>query len=124
MTLTSVGILGGQRGSLVSSNTSVTSRSMPRAARPTWSADRPAAYVPLGAKGGGWDVQRPQETPEKDSKKEKKMIDQIGEMVEGKAAEVNREETVLKERTDEGPPNPKKRMYEQKDNLPQMRDEL
>lgn len=127
MTLTSVGILGGQKGGLVSSNMTMTSMSMPHSqvARPTWSGDRPAAYIPLGAKGGGWGVQRPQDTPEADSKKEKKMIDQIGEMMEAKAVEVDKEETFLKERKEEGPSNPKKRMYEQeKDSLPQTRDEL
>jgi Sec20 len=127
--LTSVGIVGAQGGGVVSS--SVTripqSTTASAAARPSWAADRPSAYVPVGAKGGGWGVQRPHEAPESDSKKEgKSLVDEIGEMAEGEDAEEQQEETVLKERSEEeGPPNPKKRMYEQeRERPPQKKDEL
>lgn len=95
------------------------------AARPTWDTDMPAPYVPVGAKGGGWGIQRPQATPEAASNKEKSMVDQIGEMTEGKGAAKDGEGTVLKERSgEEGPPNPKKRMYEQEKENGSRKDEL
>jgi Sec20 len=115
-TLASVGIVGGQQGAVGSSAITrmPTSFSASAAEMPTWAADRPRAYVPVGGKGGGWGHQRPQETPLADEKKEKSLIDKIGEMAEGKQAPEGKEETVLKERsTEDGPPNPKKRMHEQ-----------
>jgi Sec20 len=128
MMLTGVGIVGGQKDTMISSSVSgiAVSRTQSNAERPTFASDRPAAYVPVGAKGGGWGVQRPQEIPEPDSnKKEKSMVDQIGEMTEGKNRETDKEETILKHRTDEGPANPKKRMYEQEnEKSSQKKDEL
>lgn len=129
MMLTNVGAVSGRKGGVGYSSVTRMSQSMTQsmAARATWAANRPAAYVPVGAKGGGWGVQRPQGTPEVDSqKKEKSLVDQIGEMTEEKEAEPGHRETVLKKRGEkEGPPNPKKRMYEQEDeNAPHKRDEL
>ena len=127
-TLSGVGVVGGQRSVGVSSavvggSGTVLTTSV---VRPTWAPGGPAAYVPVGAKGGGWGVQRPQESPIADSKKEEKsLVDEIGEMVEGKHAEKDQEETVLKERAEDDPPNSKKRMYEQEnEKAPQKRDEL
>jgi Sec20 len=128
-TLAGVGIIGGQSGA-VTSSTLVRGSSMAATnsvVRPTWATDRPAAYVPVGAKGGGWGVQRPQETPEVENEEtEKKLIDQIGEMVDGKDTEKMKDETVLKERSEQdGPPNPKKRMHERDDEKRrQKKDEL
>ncbi len=128
VTLTGVGIVGGQKRVVFSSSVARMPQSMTlsTAERPTWAADRPAAYVSVGAKGGGWGLKRPQETPDAESKKtEKSIVDKIGEMTEEEGAENNRGETVLKERAEEDPPNPKKRMYEQEDEkTPQKRDEL
>ena len=130
--LTSVGILGAQGGGFVSSNATRIPQSMTRsvAARPSWATERPAAYVPVGGKGGGWAVHRPHESTEassdeKEKKKEKSLVDEIGEMTEGKDAE-EQQETVLKARAEEdGAPNPKKRMYEQEKEVPSKnKDEL
>ncbi len=127
-TLASIGIVGGQKAAAVSSTVVRGPTTVPMAsgARPTWASNRPAAYVPIGAKGGGWGIPQPQETPETDSKKGvRSTIDQIGEMTEEKEPQQDREETVLQERTENDPPNPKKRMYEQKHNhTPQKSDEL
>ena len=133
--LASVGVLGGRSGaavessvaeSLVNSMTASTVNS-----RPTWPAGRGAAYVPVGGKGGGWGVQRPQETPEteKSAEEEKTLVEEIGEMTEKNDAQGEQQEggeTELRERTEEdGPPNPKKRMYEHKPEASQhKKDEL
>lgn len=127
LTLTGVGIAGGHQdvsfpSMIVRGSTTVPMVSMGRS---TWAADRPAAYVPVGAKGGGWEIERPQTTQEADSRKEKSLVDQIGEMTEGKDGKKDGDETILKERTEEGAPNAKKRMYEwEKETAPQRRDEL
>jgi hypothetical protein len=127
-TLSGVGFIGGQKGGGVSSAVVRGSGTVPNASigRPTWAADRPAAYVPAGAKGGGWGAERPQDTPTADYKKEEKsLVQEIGDMVEGKHAEKDQEETVLRQRAEDDPPNPKKRMYEQEnEKAPQKRDEL
>lgn len=106
--LTGVGAVSGRKGEVI------------------WAADRPAVYVPVGAKGGGWGIERPQEPPEADTKaKEGKMVDQISDMMERQDADKAREETVLKDRTEKEPPNPKKRMYEQHNGrAAQKKDEL
>lgn len=133
-TLTSVGLMGAQGGGFVSSNATGILQSVTAsvAARPSWAAGRPAAYVPVGGKGGGWGVQRPHESPKAGSneKKEKSLVDEIGEMTERRDAEEQQEEeqeeTVLSERSEEyGAPNPKKRMYEQEKRVPSKnKDEL
>lgn len=115
MTLTGVGVVGGDKGAVASSAVTRGSSGLTTISveRPTWPAGRPAPYVSLGAKGGGWGVPRPQETPETDTKTmEKNMVDQIGEMIEGKDSRKVTEETVLKDRTVGNPSNPKKRMFE------------
>jgi hypothetical protein len=127
--LASVGIVGGQKTVAVASSVTRVPQSMTGTAaeRPTWPAGGPPAYVFVGGKGGGWGVQRPQETPEADSgKKERSLVDEIGEMTEGKDGAKQQEETVLKQRSEgDGPPNPKKRIYEQeKDESLQKKDEL
>jgi protein transport protein SEC20 len=126
-TLSGVGIVGRQKSVGVSSAVVGGSGTVPTASgmRPTWAAGGPAAYVPVGAKGGGWGIQRPQESPPADRKKEEKsLVDEIGDMVEGKHAEKNQEETVLKQRAPDDPPNPKKRMYERETEHAPQRDEL
>ena len=127
-TLAGVGIVGGQKAAAVPSTVVRGSTTVPRASgmRPTWASDRPPLYVPVGAKGGGWGIPQPQETLEADSRKGgKSMVDQIGEMTQETDAQKDKEESVLKERTENDPPNPKKRMYEQEnENTPQKRDEL
>lgn len=127
--LTSVGIVGARSVGLPSSNATRIPQSMTGsvAARPSWATGRPAAYAPVGGKGGGWGVQRPHETPAADrQKKQKSLVDEIGEMTEGKDAEEQQEEIVLKEWTEEdGASNPKKRMYEQEREVPSKnKDEL
>ena len=128
-TLASGGMVRAQRGGVVSPTATRVTKLMTESPtiRPTWGGDRPAAYVPVGAKGGGWGIQRAYETPETDSRgKEESLVDKIGEMIEGKGAQKEQEENVLRERTDEeGPPNPKKRAYEQeKEEPPRKKDEL
>lgn len=127
-TLSGVGIVGGQKGAGVSSTVVGGASTVPMTSvvRPTWATDTPAAYMPVGAKGGDWGVQGIQETPEADGmKEEKSLVAEIGEMTEGIDAQKDKEETILKERTEEGPPNPKKRMYEhENEKAPQKRDEL
>ncbi len=127
-TLAGVGIVGGPKAAAVSSTVVRGPTTVPVAsgARPTWASNRPAAYVPVGAKGGGWGIPQPQETPEADSRKGgRSTMDQIAEMIEEKDAQQDREESVLLERTENDPPNPKKRMYEQEnEHAPQKRDEL
>lgn len=126
--LTGVGAVSGRKGEVISSTVTRGTSTVPTIAmgRPTWAADRPAVYVPVGAKGGGWGIERPQEPPEADTKaKEGKMVDQISDMMERQDADKAREETVLKDRTEKEPPNPKKRMYEQHNGrAAQKKDEL
>ena len=90
--------------------------------RPTWQAGQKAAHVPVGAKGGGWGVERPQ--PQADAgngPKEKTLVDQIGEMAE----KVGGEGGLRAREEEDGPANPKKRMYEQNpEDLKRKRDEL
>lgn len=127
--LAGVGILGETKGGVASASISRIPSSMTQSVgkRPTWASGRPAAYVSVGAKGGGWGVQRPGETPKANSRESgKRMIDKIGEIIEEKNVGNDGGETVLEERTvEEGPLNPKKRMYEQeKEMAEQKRDEL
>ena len=127
LTLTGMGIVGGRKGGVASSSVARMPQSMTQstAGRPTWADGSPPAYVPVGGKGGGWGIRRPQEASDADSKKGgKSMVDEIGEITEGKGLEKDREETVLRKRTEEAM-NAKKRMYEQQNvNAPQKRDEL
>lgn len=120
-TLAGVGIVGVQKPTAASSTVVRGSVTVPMASgvRPTWVSNTPAVYVPVGGKGGGRGIQQPQQTPEADSRKGGKST------IEEKDAQNDSEEFVLQERTENGPPNPKKRMYEQEnDNTPQKRDEL
>jgi len=99
---------------------------------------QPAPSIMVGAGGQGAKMQPPAQQPEssQESKGDKILSDQIGKMVERSeqekkaSGEGDREQqgTVLKERTEEdGPPNPKKRMFEEpidQDQESRNRDEL
>ncbi|KAF7506961.1 hypothetical protein GJ744_011092 [Endocarpon pusillum] len=127
-TLAGVGIVGGEKAAALSSTVVRGSTTLLGAhgMRPTWASDKPPAYVPVGAKGGGWGIPQPHETIEADSRKGgKSMVDQIGERTDENDVQKDKEGTVIKGRTENDPPNPKKRMYEQEnERTPQKRDEL
>lgn len=126
--LAGTGVGAGQKDAAALPTVVKESSTVPMAStgRPTWPADRPAAHVPVGAKGGGWGAHKPQGMPEADGEKaDKSLVDRIGEMTEGNDAAKDEGETVLKDRAGAGPPNPKKRMYEQENEAdPQEKDEL
>ena len=102
---------------------------------PTFRPNSPAPSVNVGAGGKGAKMQQ----PEQPSLKEKSFSDQVGEMAEQSQKEERTQPenratakgegqgTVLRERREDEPPNPKKRMFEEpidrsRENAP--RDEL
>ncbi|KAF6240358.1 hypothetical protein HO173_001969 [Letharia columbiana] len=103
---------------------------------PTFRPNSPAPSVNVGAGGQGAKMQQPQQPSRKE---DKTLSDQVGEMAEQSqkeehtqlentaTAEGEQQGTVLRERREDEPPNPKKRMWEEpidrsRENAP--RDEL
>ena len=106
-----------------------------RSGIPTFPSDMPAPSVRVGAGGYGAKGESAQLQEPHNSGGEKSLSDQVGEMAEKSqlADEVKKEPgsapedgTVLRERTaEDGPPNPKKRMWEEPAGQnPKPRDEL
>ena len=89
---------------------------------PTFKTNSPAPSVHAGAGGQGAKMQQPEQPP---GKEEKSLSDQVGELAEQSrkekhtqpdktaTAEGERQGTVLRERREDEPPNPKKRMWEE-----------
>ena len=103
---------------------------------PTFKSNSPAPSVNAGAGGHGAKMQQPEQPSRK---KDKSLSDQVGEMAEQSqkeehiqledtvTAEEEQQGTVLRERREDEPSNPKKRMWEEpidrsRENAP--RDEL
>lgn len=89
---------------------------------PTFRPNSPAPSVNAGAGGQGAKMQQPEQPSGKD---DKSLVDQVGEMAEQSqkeehtqpeitaAAEGEPQGTVLRDRREDEPPNPKKRMWEE-----------
>lgn len=89
---------------------------------PTFRSNSPAVSVNVGAGGQGAKMQQPEQPSRKE---DKSLSDQVGEMAEQNqkeehtqpentvTAEGERQGTVLRERREDEPPNPKKRMWEE-----------
>ena len=103
---------------------------------PTFRLNSPAPSVNVGAGGQGAKMQQPQQPSQEE---DKSLSDQVGELAEQSekeqhiqpektvAVEGERQGTVLRERRDDEPPNPKKRMWEEPIDRSQgvaLRDEL
>ncbi len=89
---------------------------------PTFKPNSPAPSVHAGAGGQGAKMQQPEQPPRKE---DKSLSDQVGELAEQSrkekhtqpdntaTAEGEQQGTVLRERREDEPPNPKKRMWEE-----------
>lgn len=101
---------------------------------PTFRPNSPAPSVNVGAGGQGAKMQQPEQPS---SEEDKGLSDQVGKMAEQSqkeqhiqpektaTAEGERQGTVLRDRRDDEPPNPKKRMWEEPiDRSQAPRDEL
>ena len=89
---------------------------------PTFRSNSPAVSVNAGAGGQGAKMQQPEQPSRKE---DKSLSDQVGEMAEQSQKEEHtqpentvttegeRQGTVLRERREDEPPNPKKRMWEE-----------
>ena len=118
-TLTGVGIVGGQKGTAVSSPApqSVSSPGLNSRGIPTLQPRASPPYMMVGAKGGGWD--RPLEPPPLQN--EKTLAEEIGDMAQRSHDETISGGPSVTEISDE-PRNTKKRMMEAEPTL--ARDEL
>lgn len=103
----------------VSISTSLAQKPTGTGAIPKFPSGHVAPRIRAGGGGYGAKMQHPNEQPRQPRKQEEKTLsDQVGKMAEesqkGAGEEEKQQGTVLKDRTEEdGPPNPKKRMWEE-----------